>query len=341
MIPGNLSKLIVHYVGNKRHEEGLRFSTRESRADNIEGLMGKLLGSCFQTEELFQFFFMPKLDLNPVYYFVRTIFRDPSTFVAQSQHIGRYLYEKSTHPQIKGAELCVVYLKDCQLKGEKADCIGFFKGEADAVLKIERTAEGFEVGGETGLSISKLDKGCLVFNIQSEEGFLVSVVDNKSRQGEANYWKNEFLSVRPLSNAYHHTHEFLNLTRQFVTRQLPMEQDTPKPDQIDLLNRSVDYFKAHEQFQKEDFEQQVLQEEGLIESFKHFDYIYRSEHDLTLPDQFDISSQAVKKQTRAFRSVLKLDKNFHVYIHGDRELIERGREKDGRKYYKLYYEQES
>jgi len=39
--------------------------------------------------------------------------------------------------------------------------------------------------------------------------------------------------------------------------------------------------------------------------------------------------------------VLKLDKNFHIYIHGDRNLIEQGEEPDGRKFYKIYYEEES
>jgi hypothetical protein len=29
-----------------------------------------------------------------------------------------------------------------------------------------------------------------------------------------------------------------------------------------------------------------------------------------------------------------------VYIHGNRELIERGEDQDGRKYYKLYYNEE-
>ena len=63
--------------------------------------------------------------------------------------------------------------------------------------------------------------------------------------------------------------------------------------------------------------------------------------DLELEDNFKIAVQSVKKQARIFKSVLKLDKNFHVYIHGNRELIERGQDSDGRKYYKIYYENES
>ena len=65
-------------------------------------------------------------------------------------------------------------------------------------------------------------------------------------------------------------------------------------------------------------------------------------NEIELPDRFDISTQAVKKQNRVFKSVLKLDKNFHVYIHGDKSLIERGYdEKTGKKFYKIYYDEEN
>ena len=68
---------------------------------------------------------------------------------------------------------------------------------------------------------------------------------------------------------------------------------------------------------------------------------YRKENDIQLIDSFEISTQAVNKQARIFKSVLKLDKNFHIYIHGNRELIEQGIDENGRKYYKIYYEREA
>jgi len=61
---------------------------------------------------------------------------------------------------------------------------------------------------------------------------------------------------------------------------------------------------------------------------------------MEVSDNFDISKQAVKKQARVFKSVLKLDKNFHIYIHGNRDLIEQGVDNNGRKFYKIYYEEE-
>ena len=59
-----------------------------------------------------------------------------------------------------------------------------------------------------------------------------------------------------------------------------------------------------------------------------------------MPESYDISESAVKKQARAYKSVIKLDKNFHIYVHGNRELIEQGEDEKG-KYYKVYFKEES
>ena len=132
----------------------------------------------------------------------------------------------------------------------------------------------------------------------------------------------------------------MNITKNFVAKQMPEEFEVNKADQIDLLNRSVDYFKSNEEFDKNEFEDTVLQDKEVIDSFRNFDSNYREENELDMQDSFEISPHAVKKEARAFKSVLKLDKNFHIYIHGDKELIERGVETDGRKFYKIFYEQE-
>jgi REP element-mobilizing transposase RayT len=51
-------------------------------------------------------------------------------------------------------------------------------------------------------------------------------------------------------------------------------------------------------------------------------------------------SEQLKKQARALKSVIKLDKNFHIYIHGNRNLIEQGTDENG-KFYKIYYKEEN
>jgi hypothetical protein len=103
----------------------------------------------------------------------------------------------------------------------------------------------------------------------------------------------------------------------------------------------VQYFKENQEFNRAAFAEQVFQKEEVIESFQRFGQQYKNDRDVQFNDIFEISAHAVKKQARVFKSVLKLDKNFHIYIHGDRDKIEHGVDDKGRKFYKIYYEQES
>jgi hypothetical protein len=69
---------------------------------------------------------------------------------------------------------------------------------------------------------------------------------------------------------------------------------------------------------------------------------YESAKNVAIDDEFAIHVSAVKQQAKSYKTVLKLDKNFHVYIHGRRDLIERGvDEMSGKNYYKLYFDEES
>ncbi|NML72451.1 nucleoid-associated protein [Chryseobacterium sp. RP-3-3] len=341
---GNIEKLIIHTIGNKNNEDGVNFSDSLTDFGSVEDIIRKLVEKNFKFEELYQFYFVPNLDLNPMYTFISSIFENNSdqNFVEQTKNSGRYLYDKSTHPQIKPGELYVFYMNQSILDGEEVDCVGIFKSETkETVLKVENEQSNYRLRDIHGMNIHKLDKGCLVFNTERKDGYLIAVVDNTNKSSEAQYWRDDFLSVRPKKNEYHQTNEFLSIAKQFVTKQLDEDFDLSRPDKIDMLNRSVDYFKKHETFDKQEFEEEVFANNGVIESFRKFDQIYRQENEMELPDSFEISAKAVKKQSRIFKNVLKLDKNFDIYIHGNRDLIEQGVDENGRKYYKIYYNEEN
>ena len=86
---------------------------------------------------------------------------------------------------------------------------------------------------------------------------------------------------------------------------------------------------------------QVAGNPKAIESFKTFKSQYEQEFDSPIADTFEISENAVKKQSRVYKSVLKLDKNFHIYIHGNKELIEKGFDEGKHmNYYKVYFKEE-
>ena len=64
---------------------------------------------------------------------------------------------------------------------------------------------------------------------------------------------------------------------------------------------------------------------------------------ITLPaDENSSFKFPIKDEKRYFKHVLKLDKNFHVYIHGQKKYIEKGYDSDrDMNYYKLYFREEN
>ncbi|MBN2814344.1 MAG: nucleoid-associated protein [Bacteroidales bacterium] len=340
-----IEKLSVHNVGNKTNGETLQLSKSllDIAETNTRELLLKFFLPPFSSPEYYSFTFSNgDCSMNPLYIFASAIFDDLKTFHENSINIAQHLFETSTHPQIKPGDLFVAYLDSITIEDETVDAIGIFKSEnRQSFLKVNNQHDQFSIQGENGISIEKLDKGCLIFNTDRDTGYRVCIVDKSNKLTEAQYWKDTFLQLKPLSDEFHSTKEFMNITRNFVTNRLTQDFEVGRTDQIDMLNRSVEYFKKNENFSKTDFEQHVLGQPEVIDSFRNFESAYKSENNIELPDNFEISPQAVKKQARIFKSVLKLDRNFHIYIHGNRELIEKGVDENGRKFYKIYYNEEN
>ncbi len=125
-----------------------------------------------------------------------------------------------------------------------------------------------------------------------------------------------------------------------MTSRMDEDFDISKADKIDLLNRSIRYFKENEEFDLDEFSNIVIDNPRGAALFKTYKQEYELVMDAPIEESVSISNSAVKKQARVVKSVLKLDKNFHIYIHGNRELIEQGQDPDGRKYYKIYFKEE-
>ena len=338
-----IEKIITHRVGNKLRDERCNLSDEESILEtDTKNYLLKYFFSLFRTEEIYRFSHAVNIEMNEVFKLTKEIFSDTNSFILNSQNIAKLLYEQSMHPKIKEGQLNISLFNNVVIEDEIVNVLGVFKSETTSpFIQMKKQKSNYNIVHDVGFDIKSMDKGCLIFNTAYEDGYKVLIIDNSSKSNEAQYWKDDFLNVRVLNNEYHQTNQFLGITKQYVTKQLDHEFELSKADKIDLLNRSVDYFKKHETFDKNEFEDEVFGGSDVIESFRKFDQTYRQENEVQLSENFAISEQAVKKQARVFKSVLKLDKNFHIYIHGNRELIEQGTDENGRKYYKIYYENEA
>lgn len=340
-----LSQLIIHYVGNKNNHETVVLSDRRIGKQDPETqyLLVNFFLSPFKNAELFHFWHESEIDLNACYSFISDIFKDgDEVFTEKSQSIAKHLFECTVHPNIKPGDLFVAHIQDIQLGEDTIDAVVIFKSEnKETFLQSQYSDGNFQLQTIAGIKMDKIDKGCIIYNINKEEGYKVSVIDNVNKGNEAAYWRDDFLKIMQYEDEYFHTNKMLGITKEYITDQFSKEFQVSKTDKIDLLNRSIEYFKTHDSFDKEEFVEEVFHHPEMMDSFKNFDNQYREQHGLEMEDQFGISSIAVKKQARVFKSVLKLDRNFHVYIHGNRNMIEKGTDEDGRKYYKLYYEEEN
>ena len=168
-----------------------------------------------------------------------------------------------------------------------------------------------------------MDKGCLIFNTEKKEGYKVAVVD-QANNSEAAYWIDYFLKLSIPNDGYNQTNNTLSIYKKFITTQVDEEFSVSKTDKIHLLNSSIKYSKEKEQFNMEEFSNEVIGYEEGIASFKKYKQSFEQEFYTAITNNFAINNVAVKKQAHAYKSILKLDKNFHIYIYGNKDLIEKG-----------------
>lgn len=334
---------MVHFVGIREREEPLVLT--ESPVTTEPALQSELLGFFLRRFEFAyeQYRFDAESKAWPL---IRGIFDDPGNLVASSGTLATLLHEAIAHPKVKPGEVVIARFSEVLHEGEPVQAIGIFKMEnRTRFLEIQPGADSgspaYSFSIREGIDLVRPDKSCLILNVQGEDGYLVKITDPYSRGGEAGYWRDQFLGLRQRVSDYSRTRSVLSTTREFVAETLGKEFQVEASEKAELLNRSMEWFQDRETFDAGAFERDVFQDPEVIESYRRFSREKMGEADTEVTEEFPVSAAAVKKQARVFKSVLKLDRNFHIYIHGNRELIQRGQDPDGRKYYKLYFSEES
>lgn len=333
----------IHHIAKVEDESQVRTKNNPVTIEDdlAKELMLKYLLSGFKEPAFYKFHFSSgDLDENPIYKYAREIFDNQSLLHPISQKIAQYLYFHSNHPNIRQGELIMCHFKDLLLEDEMLDAVGIFKAETVSnFLQLIENKENYNVDTLKGLAANTLDKGCLIFNTDSMSGYKICIID-KANSSEANYWTKDFLNVVEREDDYQFTKHYIQLTKDYVEGKRKMSDDFDKGDEIAVMNASESYFKGREVFSEQEYLEEVLGTEH-VDDFGEFKREVQFNGGFGLQPQFDISEAAVKKKNKVFKSVIKLDKNFHIYVHGDRTKIERGEDEFGQKYYKLFFEEEN
>ena len=226
-----IEKMILHKVGNKVNNEPLKLSQSEfALHGEISNILIKYFTNGFRSPITYRLAGESGIEGNRVGKAAKAIFEDHGELYSQSVEIAKYLYEVSEHPNIKSGELYVVLLNCCFVEGETVDALGIFKSEnRETYLKVFPKEEGFDIESDSGININKLDKGCIIYNKESEEGFVAQVVDMSNRGNEAAFWTDNFLGLEQRQDAYfntQHTIEICTACNYTTQKTLPKADHT-------------------------------------------------------------------------------------------------------------------
>lgn len=340
-----LNQIAVHNIGNRAENEGVGLSKTETHITDptIETILKQYFLSNFKSDYFYSFTHESDLQLNQVFNHAAQIFENPESFFEQSTDLARSLYENSNHPKIKPGEFYVVRFSNITVDGEVVDGIGLFKSESkDTFIRVYQQNESFEVSYDNGINIKKVDKGCLIFNTEKEFGYKVSIIDTTNKATEALYWRDDFLGVNPRENEFYQTNQLIDLCKGFSEQVLTEAHNVDKQEQVNFVKRTEAYFNNNETYNNEEFKENVIGDEEISEAFDDYKQNFELTRNLSQADEFEISAEALKKGKKYFRSIIKLDKNFHVYVHSNPDFIEKGIDNaKGLKYYKLYFHEET
>jgi hypothetical protein len=340
-----ITHLSAHFVGSE--VEGKHTFYTEKGIDLSDELLHQSLLSFF-TENFKEpefFRFLPvagSMEDNTMYQAVMACFDDDSHFHDWSIQVTKWLVSQSKHHQIKSGEVLICKIENILVEDEILEAIGIFKIEnkENYLSFSENAEEDIDLNINPGINLNKTDKACLILHTEQDSGFKIFNIDHSNRNQDAKYWRDDFLKITPRSDDYHYTKEYIQLTKEFVHERLGKQFDADKSQQAQTMQRSLDYFQKEETFDHVGYATKVFKDEQIVEAFRDFKEDYENYKQIELTDEFGISDQAVKKQSRVFKSIIKLDKNFHIYVHGNKNMIQKGVDEEGRKYYVLYYDEE-
>ncbi len=190
-----IEKIIIHRVGNKIREEGIKFSEKEATInENLNDLLLKnYLLPLSKTNSCFQFYHESDIALNEVHQFSSRIFNNPIAFKEQSINIAKHLYSASTHPNISGGDFIVILFSGIKFDDNKSYGIATLRIEnKDDYLDIQDNNGVFQPFERSGISLTKVQKGALILSNAN----IIYAIDNLGQKTK--YWLESFLKVIPI-----------------------------------------------------------------------------------------------------------------------------------------------
>ena len=337
-----IETISIHRVGNKNKNESVFLSNEPvTLNDETTGLLKEYFFRPFREKEENYFKFAHEVDIefNELYKIVSEIFSDAAKTHHGSKKIATHLFEQSKHPHIKSGEVYVAYLTGILLDNEKVDAVGIFKSELKQdFLQFQKKDSNLDIVVQQGININKLDKGCLIFNKEKEEGYKILSID--SNKYDTKYWLEDFLGVNPLSDNNFKTKNYLKFCQNFAKDVVLPAED--KQQEVLFMNRAVNHFAKNDAFEESNFLNEVMENPELIPEFKHYKTEKGPKYSIEDVSTFDIANKAVSDARRKIKNVINLDTNIQIKLdfinpESAEKFVEKGWDEERQMYYYLVY----
>ncbi len=347
-----INSLAIHKIGIKTAQEDDSrhqnfYSAHEIQSLDIDEQTQSLLCSYFfrpilKTRDLFTF----KNFDSPVYSTIKQIFDNNISLLEGSRSLAQELYDKMPEDDETYSDFFVVRFSNILFQTDdeeiSIDALGLFKSEKkEVILKLMQNDNEINFQVESGINLSStIEKAALIFNTDSENGYKIYATDKQ--KNDSVYWIDSFLEAKIVETDFFTTQTFMKTCQEFDKEILSTQEKITGEDRARFLQQSLNYFQRNETFDEEQFTKEIIQNEDAIEAFKNFRTRCCNNYEIQPSKTFDIDAEAVKKSKKYLRSVIKLDKNFHIYVHSNPENIEQGLDNEkNKRFYKLFYDIES
>lgn len=321
----------IQIVGNKTRGEGL--SSASSLADLSESsdFLTKLIEKSFTMDDLKCFSYIESVELNPVYQFASKIFDNNEAFLKQSVNMATYLYDQSVHPNIRSGELYMLLL-ECEYKKNAVEAIAILKSEKkDPFLTTDNDGREISIRTIYGTGLKGLDKGCLVLNVERENGYVVGTVDNTNNGSDAQYWTDSFLHVTNCEDDYHKT---VKLTEMLTAFSKQVAEQSAAEGAF-VAKKATELLKKSEAVQLDELAERICANDEQREQFAAFRQEFEEEHG-GFAEEVNVVAKAASRKPVTRMNTLRIGDEFEVKVLNPEARMAQGSDDKG-KFWKLYW----
>lgn len=325
-----LSSYIVHGIEDDLIVGDEVFSQPEVM---MEAAFTQLAFSKVKFDQQYEFFHETNVDLNEVYTYATAILADAEQFFEQSKHIATHLHSVSNHPNINNGSLFVGLFENCLVGDEVKKALALVKiDEKELFLDVKSDQNKMIVNGIDGINVKKINNAAIIVDRGPDEA--PAVFMRTRRKEDIIYWQERFLKVKVADEQFEKT----DLALQEVKKLILKEEEYTNTEKLSLLNKTLDYFRSEETFQVDNYIDEVFDQADEVKR----DVIVNT----VKPFETIISDSAIEKAEKSYKRKIKLDEHIEIVVNvrdidAVEQYIETGQDEEtGRKFYKIYFEEE-